>query len=166
MAAQLSNMRLSPATRTKVVTVARAMNFKVDNTHATRTAIRSLATRTMPSLRVKQDTVSPLYRFGGVHGSGSGQKTWRNKPLFRREVCCGVEYLYQMRCRLAMVKGGAHRRSRRPVSFWVQQVDRTAVSYGAPVSVSSTALLSLYIKARANEGRTASWRGEARHGRI
>lgn len=74
-------------TRTKTLSAARAMNFKVDKTYATPTAIRSFATRTMPSFRVKQDTVSPLYRFGGVHGSGSGQKTWRNKPLFRREVC-------------------------------------------------------------------------------
>lgn len=78
-------MRLQAATRTMMA--ARAINFKVHDTHATRTAIRSFATRTMPSFRVKQDTVSPLYRFGGVHGSGSGQKTWRNKPLFRREVC-------------------------------------------------------------------------------
>lgn len=37
-------------------------------------------------LNMKAETLSPLYTFGGVHGSRSGQKTWRNKPLFRREV--------------------------------------------------------------------------------
>ncbi|CAM9471976.1 unnamed protein product [Discosporangium mesarthrocarpum] len=43
-------------------------------------------THSTPSLlNVKQETLSPLYTFGGVHGSRSGQKTWRNKPLFRRE---------------------------------------------------------------------------------
>lgn len=41
---------------------------------------------TPPALNVKAETLSPLYTFGGVHGSRSGQKTWRNKPLFRREV--------------------------------------------------------------------------------
>lgn len=40
---------------------------------------------TPPKLNVKAETLSPLYTFGGVHGSRSGQKTWRNKPLFRRE---------------------------------------------------------------------------------
>eukprot|EP00904_Undaria_pinnatifida_P010369 jgi/Undpi1/6462/HiC_scaffold_20.g08941.m1 len=47
--------------------------------------VRSMATRTMPAFNVKAETLSPLYTFGGVHGSRSGQKTWRNKPLFRRE---------------------------------------------------------------------------------
>lgn len=28
---------------------------------------------------------SPLSQYGGVHGSRVAQKTWRNKPLFRRE---------------------------------------------------------------------------------
>ena len=47
--------------------------------------VAGLATRSLPALKIQQDTISPLYRFGGVHGSGSMQKTWRNKPLFRRE---------------------------------------------------------------------------------
>lgn len=42
--------------------------------------------QTPPAFNVKAETLSPLYTFGGVHGSRSGQKTWRNKPLFRREV--------------------------------------------------------------------------------
>lgn len=42
--------------------------------------------QTPSALNVKAETLSPLYTFGGVHGSRSGQKTWRNKPLFRREV--------------------------------------------------------------------------------
>jgi hypothetical protein len=28
---------------------------------------------------------SPLSQYGGVHGTRIAQKTWRNKPLFRRE---------------------------------------------------------------------------------
>ncbi|KAG5185513.1 glutamate dehydrogenase 1 (NADP-dependent) [Tribonema minus] len=34
----------------------------------------------------KIEHLSPLSQFGGVHGvSSKGQKTWRNKPLFRRD---------------------------------------------------------------------------------
>lgn len=49
-------------------------------------AARTIATRSVAAFNVKSETLSPLYAFGGVHGSKSGQKTWRNKPLFRREV--------------------------------------------------------------------------------
>lgn len=53
---------------------------------------RGFASRTSPRLKVKTDSISPLYRFGGVHGGASHQKTWRNKPLFRREV--GTEFRF------------------------------------------------------------------------
>lgn len=52
---------------------------------AARVGARSLH-QTPAVFNVKAETLSPLYTFGGVHGSRSGQKTWRNKPLFRREV--------------------------------------------------------------------------------
>ncbi|CBN74525.1 Glutamate dehydrogenase 1 (NADP-dependent) [Ectocarpus siliculosus] len=80
MATRASSMLRLQAITTRAKTPTRAVNFN----QAPPTS-RSLVTRSKTSLRIKQDTVSPLYRFGGVHGSGSGQKTWRNKPLFRRE---------------------------------------------------------------------------------
>lgn len=61
-----------------------------------------LASRTSPRLKVKTDSISPLYRFGGVHGGASHQKTWRNKPLFRREVCYR-EFAHF--CRVELVRG-------------------------------------------------------------
>ncbi len=36
--------------------------------------------------KVKTENLSPLYQFGGVHGTvkSKANSTWRNKPLFRR----------------------------------------------------------------------------------
>lgn len=70
------------------MTRSRSMTLHAASRAATgRIAARTMATRsTLPASNVKAETLSPLYTFGGVHGSRSGQKTWRNKPLFRREV--------------------------------------------------------------------------------
>ncbi|GAB5033502.1 glutamate dehydrogenase [Nannochloropsis oceanica] len=44
-------------------------------------AVRAMSTAAPPA----SSKSSPLSQYGGVHGSRATQKTWRNKPLFRRE---------------------------------------------------------------------------------
>lgn len=56
-----------------------AVGCGADRSPSNQTLIRSCCFFPTP------DRSSPLSQYGGVHGSRVAQKTWRNKPLFRRE---------------------------------------------------------------------------------
>lgn len=79
----ISNGICVMATQASRMRVQQALTFRAKFNQMSQ---HGFASRTSPRLKVKTDSISPLYRFGGVHGGASHQKTWRNKPLFRREV--------------------------------------------------------------------------------
>lgn len=76
----------------------RVQHLLTSRTKLNQLSQRGVASRTSPRLKVKTDSISPLYRFGGVHGGASHQKTWRNKPLFRREVRTDSTGLFSRVC--------------------------------------------------------------------